>query len=149
LEPVAIIFQNHPGTLEQVFMAKNIPFTVPTILNLVLGMARALESLHGRGYAHRYIKPRNVYINRDASGAFYAVVAGFGGAIKADVEEIARKAFPIYRPDNSSISFIAPEQFLAIRGQLPESDLGAVMKAGDLFSWSAILCKMIKLMPTQ
>jgi type II secretory pathway pseudopilin PulG len=55
-EPAALIFQNYPGTLETVFMQKNIKFTQSVTVAFTLDLTRALEALHSRGYAHRYIK---------------------------------------------------------------------------------------------
>jgi serine/threonine-protein kinase len=57
----------------------------PQAVQIVEGMLRALTLAHARGIVHRDIKPDNVFLTQDASGAFVAKILDFGIAKVMDL----------------------------------------------------------------
>lgn len=84
---------------------------LPDILNVVHGIAHALDYAHSRGVIHRDIKPSNIMINADNQ----PVLTDFGLALSAS-EGTMGDTF-------GSAHYIAPEQAVSSAKAVPQSDL--------------------------
>lgn len=142
MEPVALLFPAYPlGNLES-YMNQNASLTPLDVFQIVLDIAAALKALHGLGYPHRNVKPRNIFVEKEKR--LRGVLSGFGGLQNVGTDDqAALKAFPLYRIDAKAANYVAPEVFSAIRNQVTSTPSVAI-KHGDQFSLAILISKMLK-----
>lgn len=142
-EPVALLIPAYPlGTLET-YLTQQVTLKAADVFNIVFDIAKTLKVLHELGYAHRNVKLRNIFVEKDK--AIHGVLTGMGGLqlVHSD-DHLAVKAFPNYRVDAKAANFVAPEVFNALRGQTTLMNASIALKSGDLFSWAILISKLLK-----
>ncbi|MCA9129752.1 MAG: serine/threonine protein kinase [Planctomycetales bacterium] len=121
----AIVMQYIPGqTLEQ-WLKEQGPMPWPTVLQLGIQLADALNAAHESGLIHRDIKPGNVMLE---AGCLRALIADFGLVRALDEASLTHTGALAGTPD-----FMSPEQ---ARGQVLD-------QRSDLFSLGAVLYTML------
>jgi serine/threonine protein kinase/class 3 adenylate cyclase len=100
------------GTLEERILKEGL-LSTPTVVELTLQMARALETAHERGVIHRDIKPQNVLLTESGE----AKVADFGIARAASSSTMTRTGLVM-----GTAHYLSPEQALGEPTD-PKSDL--------------------------
>ncbi|MEV4539185.1 serine/threonine-protein kinase [Asanoa sp. NPDC049518] len=95
------------------------PMRGSTLDSLAIGIAAALNGIHGAGVVHRDLKPSNVLLSRVGPK-----VIDFGIARAPDVEESLTESGHVV----GTPAYMAPEQFR-----------GVVTPASDVFSWGAVV----------
>jgi len=103
--PFIVMGRVEGDTLRDYVEKGNKPMEVETAVSLVAQLCEILGDLHGRGYAHRDVKPENAMI--DGSGEVHLV--DFGAVWKVDEQP----AFPAgtnryAAPEQASDSLVAP-----------------------------------------
>lgn len=102
-EPVMVLELMQGGSLEDVVTTQaGIPLTIPTIIEYVRPIARALQYAHDQGFIHRDVKPANCLLT-EKNGR--VKLADFGIAVDAKHSSSMRAAGAI-----GTISYMAPEQ---------------------------------------
>jgi hypothetical protein len=141
LEPVALIFPSYPiGFLEQYLTQQQLSET--DVFNIVYDLVKALNVLHTNLYAHRNIKLRTIFLEKEKK--LHAVLTSFNSLVKAETDAKAKKAFSVYRIDAKAANFVAPEVFLALKGQPPTLNAAQALKSGDLFSLGILISKLLR-----
>lgn len=74
------------------------PEKIAVLGKWAMQIARALDSVHSKGWIHRDIKPENIFLNDDHE----AVLADFGYAVRASDEDAIKQA-------EGTILYMAPE----------------------------------------
>src|SRR5215471_6452690 len=92
------------------------PFPEPTVLQLMAGVAEALQAIHGAGVVHRDLKPSNVLLASDGPR-----VIDFGIARAAEATAVTRTGMRAGSPH-----YMAPEQIAASRVVSPAIDIFAL-----------------------
>lgn len=101
-----------PGPTLTEAVITNGPFPEESLRVLVLGLARALQAIHGAGLMHRDLKPSNVLLSpRGPQVIDFGIARAIGGTVLTKTGE----AF-------GTPSYAAPETVLG-RPQTPESDV--------------------------
>ena len=92
---------------------------------IIYGVLQALSLAHGRGIVHRDLKPDNLFLVRDARGAFVVKVLDFGIAKVMDVAggmgQKTRTGVLLGTP-----GYMSPEQIKNSKGVDPRTDLWSV-----------------------
>lgn len=141
MSPPALLFPAYPrGTLEQYLQSSQ--FFIADIFNVVFDVSKALKALHGMGYAHRNIKLRNVFVEKQKK--MHGVLTGFGSLQHIPSDKEASAAFAEYRIDGKAANFVAPEVFNGLRGDVPSFNSAQILKSGDLFSLAILISKLLK-----
>ncbi|MFD5648863.1 serine/threonine-protein kinase [Streptomyces sp. NPDC127039] len=96
------------------------PLPLPTVLQLVAGIAEALQSIHAAGVVHRDLKPSNVLLASDGPR-----VIDFGIARAADTTALTGTDVRLGTP-----AYMAPEQAVG----------GDVTPALDVFALGLVAC---------
>ena len=101
------------------------PMPEQTVLQLMAGVAEALQAIHGAGVVHRDLKPSNVLLAADGPR-----VIDFGIARAAEATAITRTGMRVGSPH-----YMAPEQIAAGRVVSPAIDIFAL---GALATFAAV-----------
>jgi eukaryotic-like serine/threonine-protein kinase len=98
-------------------------FAVPRAVDLILQVAQALAEAHALGIVHRDVKPENLFLLRDASGAEQIKLLDFG--ICQTESNAARVRAPQQADDYGlgSPHYMAPEQISAPHAFDPRIDI--------------------------
>ena len=100
----ALILDYIPGkTLYEVFSIG--PLAIPTFIEIAIGAARALQSIHQSGIIHRNLTPGHLLIEDNSKRV---VLTGFGLATKSDRPEDQNNIFKEF--EISDLNYAAPEQ---------------------------------------
>lgn len=99
------------------------PITAELVVGLVSQAASALQYVHGCGFVHNDVQPRNILIDTQPCGTWRLLLSGFGYATRLD-------ATPETPHSSSDAAYIAPERFA---GQAtPASDQYALAALASL-----------------
>ncbi|MGZ8693931.1 MAG: protein kinase domain-containing protein [Gaiellaceae bacterium] len=119
-----IVFEYVGGENLKQLVAREGPLPVPTVIELGLQVARALEAAHGRGVVHRDVKPQNVLLADEGR----AKVTDFGIAHTRGTEGMTLTGTIMGTSD-----YIPPEQ---ARGE-------AAGEPGDVYSLGVVLFELL------
>ena len=119
-----IVFEYVGGENLKQLVAREGPLPVPTVIELGLQVARALEAAHGRGVVHRDVKPQNVLLADEGR----AKVTDFGIARARGTEGMTLTGTIMGTSD-----YIPPEQ---ARGE-------AAGEPGDVYSLGVVLFELL------
>ncbi|KAF2778296.1 serine/threonine-protein kinase [Streptomyces sp. OM5714] len=109
-----------PGPSLSAAVYQHGPLPLPTVLQLVAGIAEALQSIHAAGVVHRDLKPSNVLLASDGPR-----VIDFGIARAADTTALTGTDVRLGTP-----AYMAPEQAVG----------GDVTPALDVFALGLVAC---------
>lgn len=118
----ALVMRYIDGGDLETYVAERGPFDAQQVAALGLTMVSALEALHGAGYLHRDLKPRNVLVERVADGPPVLYLADFGIS-QPLVDGVAQARYRALTP-----GYAAPEQWVTVhlRESVDIYGLGAV-----------------------
>jgi serine/threonine-protein kinase len=100
------------GMSLDVFIAKHAPLDPPLTIEILRGVARALDAAHAKGIVHRDLKPENIFLSFDDEGRPIPKLLDFGVAkLLGDAGAISghktRTGAPVGTPQ-----YMSPEQCL-------------------------------------
>jgi hypothetical protein len=85
-------------------------------------------------------------IDVDSTGAIKAYLAAFYALQQTFYDDDAVAALPQYRIDAKNANFVAPEVFMALKGDVPRLNSTTILLSGDLFSLAILISKLMKVM---
>jgi len=132
--PWFFVMEYLEGGSLQSLLRKNGRLSVDEAAEIACQMGLALAHMHGKGIAHRDVKPDNVLFRSavQANQRIEPVLVDFG--IAAKLERIGLQAGSIY--------YMSPERLLLVRGQLPPERV-TDQSAGDVYGLAAVLYQML------
>ncbi|MDW8184809.1 serine/threonine-protein kinase [Thermoflexus sp.] len=116
------------GSLEELLKARRV-LPVEVAVEIGYQVAMALEYLHGRGIAHRDIKPHNILFRRPVQEGVEAVLVDFGLAQRQRARGL----------EAGTLTYMAPEQIEAEKGEAPRSD----PRPADVYALGVVLYRMV------
>jgi len=116
------------GSLEQLLKARG-PLPLDVAVEIGYQVAMALEYLHGRGIAHRDIKPQNILFRRPIHEGIEAVLVDFGLAQRHRARGL----------EAGTLLYMPPEQVELEKGGAPPAD----PRPGDVYALGVVLYRMV------
>ncbi|KAI3650419.1 hypothetical protein MP228_003900 [Amoeboaphelidium protococcarum] len=145
----AMLLQYYPlGTLAQ-YIYKESPtsqmykLTKRCLMRITLFLSQTIEFIHDQQVIHCDLKPQNVLLDVDRDGQLVPILSDFGIAQIADSDSPKISGFKFSELKGLSINYASPEVLHNYRQNVVERN-ALILKAGDVYSFSLIICTVLK-----
>lgn len=129
---------------------RQILFSIPVVVDLMLQMARGIEFLHSKKIYHGDLNPCNILLRaRNSEGYFLAKVVGFGlSSVKSSDNNNINKTSPTNNPTSEEINpsiWYAPEVLTEIeqKGNAKASTSCKYSEKADAYSFGMICFELL------